>query len=112
MFSILAYIVIGMVAGWAASLLVRHDMHPSDWGTLFLLGIGSSVIAGIIINVIMGNGFKLQPGGVIASIAVACLLLWIYTTMHNRSHARAEAARSASGQHREPKGGRKHRTKR
>ncbi|MEI6727341.1 MAG: GlsB/YeaQ/YmgE family stress response membrane protein, partial [Actinomycetes bacterium] len=67
MFSILAYIVIGMVAGWAASLLVRHDMHPNDWGTLFLLGIGSSVIAGIIINLIMGQGFKLQPGGVIAS---------------------------------------------
>jgi hypothetical protein len=32
--------------------------------------------------------------------------------MHNRSHARAEAARSAGGQHREPKGGQKHHTKR
>ena len=112
MFSILAYIVIGMVAGWAASLLVRHDMHPSDWGTLFLLGVGSSLIAGIVINLIMGSGLKLQPGGVIASIAVACVLLWGYTTMHNRGHARAEAARSASGQHREPKGGHKHHTKR
>ena len=35
-----------------------------------------------------------------------------YTTVHNRSHARAEAARSAGGQHREPKGGHKHHTTR
>ncbi len=112
MWSILAYIVIGMVAGWAASLLVRHDMHPNDWGTLFLLGIGSSLIAGIVINLVMGNGFKLQPGGVISSIVVACLLLWIYTSVHNRSHARAEARRVANGQHREPKGGHRHHTKR
>lgn len=112
MWSILAYIVIGMVAGWAASLLVRHDMHPSDWGSLFLLGIGSSVIAGIVINLIMGNGFKLQPGGVISSIAVACLLLWIYTAAHNRRHASSEARRVANGQHREPKGGHRHHTKR
>ena len=28
MFSIMAYIVFGMLAGWIASLLVRRDMHP------------------------------------------------------------------------------------
>ena len=108
MWSILAYIVIGMVAGWAASLLVRHDMHPTDWGMLFILGIASSVIAGIVINLLMGQGFKLQPGGVVSSIVVASLLLWVYTAVHNRNHARAEAHLAADGTHREPKGGHKH----
>jgi uncharacterized membrane protein YeaQ/YmgE (transglycosylase-associated protein family) len=31
MWTILIFIVIGMTAGWAASLLIRHDMHPNDW---------------------------------------------------------------------------------
>lgn len=107
MWSILAYIVIGMVAGWAASLLVRHDMHPSDWGTLFLVGIGGSLIAGIVVNLLMGYGFKLQPGGVIASIAFASLILWVLTSVKNRGHAQRRAV-TANGKHRERKGGARH----
>ena len=108
MWSIMAFIVIGMVAGWAASLLVRGEMHPKDWGRLFLIGVSGSLIAGIAINLIMGNGLKLRPGGVIGSVAVACLLLWIFT----RNQQRAATARlAADGTHRERKGGRKHHTR-
>lgn len=109
MFTIMIFIVIGMVAGWAASWLVRRDKHPSDWGFLFLIGIGGSLIAGIATNLLLGDGFKIRPGGVIASIAVTCLLLWITTRVQNRRPARAAAG---SGSHSEPKGGRKHHTKR
>jgi uncharacterized membrane protein YeaQ/YmgE (transglycosylase-associated protein family) len=108
MWSILAFIVIGMVAGWAAGLLVRGEMHPRDWGRLFLVGVAGSLIAGIVVNLIMGNGLKLRPGGVIGSIVVACLLLWILT----RNERRKGAARlAADGTHRERKGGRKHHTR-
>jgi uncharacterized membrane protein YeaQ/YmgE (transglycosylase-associated protein family) len=109
MFTIMIFIVIGMVAGWAASWLVRRDKHPSDWGFLFLIGIGGSLIAGVVTNLVLGDGFKIRPGGVIASIAVACLLLWIYTLVQNR---RVAPAAAGGGSHSEPKGGRKHHTKR
>ena len=89
MWTILIFIVVGMVAGWAASLLIRRDMHPTDWGVLFIIGIAGSLIAGILINLIMGEGFKVRPGGVIGSIVVACLLLWIYTRMQNRGQREA-----------------------
>lgn len=110
MFTIMIFIVIGMVAGWAASLLVRHDKHPGDWGFLFLIGVGGSLIAGIATNLILGDGFGIRPGGVIGSIVVACVLLWIYTRLHNQAHARRESA--ANGSHRERKGGSRHHTKR
>jgi uncharacterized membrane protein YeaQ/YmgE (transglycosylase-associated protein family) len=110
MWTILAFIVIGMVAGWAASVLIRHDMHPSDWQALFLIGVAGSLTAGIIVNLAMGEGFKLRPGGIIGSIAVSCLLLWLYTRRNNKVHARRETA--AGGAHRERKGGSKHHTKR
>ena len=109
MFAIMAFVVIGMLAGWAASLLIRHDMHPTDWGVLFVIGVAGSLIAGILINLILGDGFKIQPGGVIGSIAFACLILWIYTRFHNQAHERDETA--ADGSHRERKGGRKHHKK-
>jgi uncharacterized membrane protein YeaQ/YmgE (transglycosylase-associated protein family) len=114
MFTILVFIVIGMVAGWAASLLIRREKYPTDWGVLFIIGVSGSLIAGILINLIMGQGFKIAPGGVIGSIAAACLLLWIYTRAQNRGHEQQKERRTtaADGQHRERKGGSKHHTKR
>ncbi len=109
MWSILAFVAIGMVAGWTASLLVRGEMHPSDWGRLFLVGVGGSLIAGIAVNLILGNGFALRPGGVIGSILVASLLLWLFTS---RERARGRPRYATDGTHREPKGGRRHHKKR
>jgi uncharacterized membrane protein YeaQ/YmgE (transglycosylase-associated protein family) len=114
MWTILIFIVIGMVAGWAASLLIRREKYPTDWGVLFIIGISGSLIAGILVNLILGNGFNLAPGGVIGSIAVACVLLWLYTQAQNRQAERDRARRTthADGTHRERKGGRKHHAKR
>jgi uncharacterized membrane protein YeaQ/YmgE (transglycosylase-associated protein family) len=119
MWTILIFIVIGMVAGWAASLLVRRDMHPTDWGVLFIIGVAGSLIAGILVNLLLGDGFKVRPGGVIGSIVVSCLLLWMYTRVQNRGGRRQSRGTqpqkrtvSANGQHRERKGGDRHHSKR
>ena len=102
----MAYIVLGMLAGWVASLLVRHDMHPSDWGLLFIIGVAGSLIGGIVVNLLLGQGFKLHPGGLISSILFASLILWIVTAAKNRGQGRPR--RTADGKHREPKGGSRH----
>ena len=114
MWTILIFIVIGMLAGWSASLLIRREKYPTDWGVLFIIGVSGSLIAGIIVNLIMGDGFRIAPGGIIGSIAVACLLLWLYTRAQNRQTGRAQTHRTtrSDGTHRERKGGSKHHTKR
>jgi uncharacterized membrane protein YeaQ/YmgE (transglycosylase-associated protein family) len=109
MWSIMAYIALGMLAGWLASWFIRGDRHPRDWGMLFIVGVGGSVAGGIVVNLLMGNGFKLVPGGVISSVAFACLFLWIVTMVRNRGKVAAHA--TASGTHRQPKGGHKHQHK-
>ncbi len=106
MWSIMAYVVLGMLAGWVASLLVRRDMHPSDWGTLFIVGVAGSLIGGIVMGLIFGQGLELHPGGVISSIVFACLILWIVTTVKNRGQVKAR--KPDDGAHREPKGGSRH----
>ena len=106
MWSIMAYIVLGMLAGWVASLLVRRDKHPSDWGMLFLIGVAGSLVGGIVVNLLLGEGFKLSPGGLISSILFASLILWIVTAAQNRGQGKPR--RAADGTHREPKGGSRH----
>jgi uncharacterized membrane protein YeaQ/YmgE (transglycosylase-associated protein family) len=106
MWSIMAYIVLGMLAGWVASLLVRRDMHPSDWGLLFIVGVAGSLVGGIVVNLLLGQGFALRPGGLISSILFASLILWIVTATKNRGQGKSR--RAADGTHREPKGGSRH----
>jgi uncharacterized membrane protein YeaQ/YmgE (transglycosylase-associated protein family) len=106
MWSIMAYIVLGMLAGWVASLLVRRDMHPSDWGLLFIVGVAGSLVGGIVVNLLLGQGFALRPGGLISSILFASLILWIVTATKNRGQGKSRQA--ADGTHREPKGGSRH----
>lgn len=114
MWTILIFIVIGMVAGWAASLLIRREKYPADWGLLFIIGVAGSLIAGIVVNLILGDGFRIAPGGIIGSIVVASLLLWLYTRAQDRQSRQQRARQStrADGSHRERKGGKKHHSKR
>ena len=63
MFTIMGFIVLGMVAGWVASLLVRGEKHPRDWGLLFIVGVGGALIGGIVVNLLAGNGLQFKPGG-------------------------------------------------
>jgi uncharacterized membrane protein YeaQ/YmgE (transglycosylase-associated protein family) len=114
MWTILIFIVIGMVAGWAASLLIRREKYTTDWGVLFIIGVSGSLIAGIILNLLMGDGFRIAPGGIIGSIVVACVLLWLYTRAQNRDAGKEPARRTvrSDGAHRERKGGKKHHSKR
>jgi uncharacterized membrane protein YeaQ/YmgE (transglycosylase-associated protein family) len=102
----MAYIVLGMLAGWVASLLVRRDMHPSDWGLLFVVGVAGSLAGGIVVNLLIGQGFELHPGGLISSILCASLILWIVTAVKNRGQGRPR--KTGDGTHREPKGGSRH----
>lgn len=74
-------LVIGMVSGWLASLVVRGERRPSDWGLLLAVGIGGSLLGGIVVNLIRGNGFDLALSGVIGSACGAILLLALITAL-------------------------------
>ena len=76
-----------------------HRAERGEQGTDPLLG-------GIVVNLLIGQGFKLHPGGLISSIVFASLILWIVTAVKNRGQGKPRHA--ADGSHREPKGGSRH----
>jgi uncharacterized membrane protein YeaQ/YmgE (transglycosylase-associated protein family) len=68
MWAILVFIVFGMVIGWLASVLVRGEKHPRDWGPLLIVGVVGSVLGGTIVNLLLGRGLQFGLGGIIASV--------------------------------------------
>lgn len=80
MWLILYIILIGMFAGWIAKLLVARDRDDLSWGELFLAGIAGSFVGGIVGNLVSGQGFRIQPSGLIGTVLGAIVVLWIYVT--------------------------------
>ena len=78
LFGLLLYIVIGALAGWLAGQVMRGHS----------LGLGPSIVVGIIGSLVGGFAFRLiglAATGLIGSLLVAfigaCLLLWIVSML-------------------------------
>lgn len=72
---VLAALVIGLAAGWAASLLVRRPTTP---GQQLAVGVAGSLVGGTLAGLVAGDGFDLRLSGLLGSIlgAAVVLLVW------------------------------------
>jgi uncharacterized membrane protein YeaQ/YmgE (transglycosylase-associated protein family) len=68
------WIIVGLVAGWAAGKL----MKGSGFGTLgdIILGIAGAVIGGFLVG-ILGFAAGGMIGTIIVAILGACVLVWL-----------------------------------
>lgn len=76
---ILAIIVLGLAAGWAAHLLVGRG--EPNYGRLFLVGIAGSFIGGLAGSLLFGDGLELRLSGLVGSILGATLLLVLLNSL-------------------------------
>ena len=80
---ILAILVLGLAAGWAAHLIVGRG-EPANWTQLFAVGIAGSFVGGLISSLVFGDGLALRPSGLIGSILGATLLLFVVRAVGQR----------------------------
>ncbi len=78
----LAWIIVGIVAGWLAGLITRTDR--SIWGDL-VLGLVGAFIAGLIVDGSVGGDAGLWSSIIAATIAAAVLVLIKNMIMGRRS---------------------------
>jgi uncharacterized membrane protein YeaQ/YmgE (transglycosylase-associated protein family) len=73
---ILAMLVLGLAAGWAAHLLVGRG--DPNWPRLLVAGLLGSFVGGTLGSLLSGDGLELRASGLIGSIvgATLVLLLW------------------------------------
>jgi uncharacterized membrane protein YeaQ/YmgE (transglycosylase-associated protein family) len=75
--SILAWIVLGGIAGWLASMIAGNNKEQGVLGNIFI-GIIGALIGGFLVNVLGGEGITgLNLWSLLVAIAGATLLLFI-----------------------------------
>ena len=90
---LLTVIVIGLAAGWVAHVLVGRGRH-NDWTVDLIVGLAGSLLAGLVVSVIAGDGVRLRLSGLLGSIAGAVILLSIWELVSPRP---LRSARRGSG---------------
>lgn len=82
---ILAILVIGMFAGWFANLVLGGGTQPRDWGEVLVAGVAGSLVGGLLVNLLTGNGLSLHFSGIIGSCVGAIIVLAIWRAVRARS---------------------------
>lgn len=80
---IVAILVLGLAAGWAANLLVGHG-EKANGTQLFAVGIAGSFVGGLLTSLAFGDGVALRPSGLIGSILGATLILLVVRAISKR----------------------------
>lgn len=76
---IIAIILLGMLAGFAARWFVgRTTSSRFSNVEAFAAGIGGSFVGGLLASLISGDGLDVRPSGLVGSVvgAVVVLLVW------------------------------------
>lgn len=82
---LLAILVIGLAAGWVADLVVHGRMRPESWSTLLLYGLAGSLVGGLLISLLAGDGLELRPSGLIGSSVGAVITMLAVSFLERRS---------------------------
>ncbi len=82
---ILGIILFGMLVGAAAQFIVGRSAKGIDWTLAFCAGLIGSLIGGLLISLLSGDGLSFKPSGIIGSIAGAVIVTFVWQWMHGRT---------------------------
>ena len=86
-FFIIAIVVIGISAGWLASL-IYHKANDLSWAEMMIIGLLGSLTGGLLINAFQGNGLEFQITGMIGAAVGALVVLPIFMWLRGVSRKR------------------------
>jgi uncharacterized membrane protein YeaQ/YmgE (transglycosylase-associated protein family) len=71
---ILGIILFGMLVGAGAQLILGRAHSGIDWTLAIVAGLVGSLIGGLAISLLSGDGLDLKPSGIIGSLAGAIVV--------------------------------------
>jgi uncharacterized membrane protein YeaQ/YmgE (transglycosylase-associated protein family) len=83
--SIIAWLVVGAIAGFVASRLMPGD-EGYGWLGGLIAGIVGAMLGGFLAGIVTGENYmdQLTIGTIIAAIVGAIIVVWLYNMLVNR----------------------------
>lgn len=78
---ILIIVVVGLAAGWAAQLVLGRG---TNWGEALAAGLLGSLMGGLLISLLAGDGLQIRLTGLLGTIAGAVIVLAIWGAIRGR----------------------------
>jgi uncharacterized membrane protein YeaQ/YmgE (transglycosylase-associated protein family) len=73
---LLTILVFGLFIGWLAQLALGQGTRPNSQS--LIAGLVGSLVGGLLVSLIAGDGIRIRPSGLIGSFvgAIVVLLIW------------------------------------
>ncbi|ARE38019.1 hypothetical protein G9U53_25600 [Rhodococcus sp. D-46] len=86
---IIGILLFGILIGAAAQLILGKTTARVDWTFAFIAGIGGSLVGGLLVSLISGDGIALRPSGILGSLVGAVVITagWQWYRQKNTSTA-------------------------
>jgi uncharacterized membrane protein YeaQ/YmgE (transglycosylase-associated protein family) len=84
---ILAIILFGMLVGAGAQLILGRGSSGVNWPLAFVSGLVGSLVGGLLISLLAGDGIELHPSGIIGSLVGAVIVTAVWQWWQGRSTA-------------------------
>jgi len=84
---ILFIIIWGMICGWLAQLILGRagGMRNTNWTEAIVAGLVGSLVGGLLISLISGDGLELRPSGIVGSVLGAVIVLAVWQAIRGKS---------------------------
>jgi uncharacterized membrane protein YeaQ/YmgE (transglycosylase-associated protein family) len=79
---LLAILGLGFLAGWLAQLLLGRG--TGNWAEALVAGLIGSLVGGMLLSLLFGDGFRIRPSGIIGSILGAVIVLAVWGAIRGR----------------------------
>jgi uncharacterized membrane protein YeaQ/YmgE (transglycosylase-associated protein family) len=81
---LIAIILFGMLVGAGAQLLLGRAASGIDWPMAFASGLLGSLVGGLLVSLLSGDGLDLAMSGIIGSLVGAVLVTAVWQWLRGR----------------------------
>jgi uncharacterized membrane protein YeaQ/YmgE (transglycosylase-associated protein family) len=75
---ILGIILFGLLIGAAAQKMLGTGSSGVDWALALIAGLVGSLVGGLLLSLLFGDGLELRPSGIVGSIVGAVILTYAW----------------------------------
>ena len=81
---LIAIILFGMLIGAGAQMLLGRSARGIDWPMAFASGLLGSLVGGLLVSLLAGDGLDLRPSGIIGSLVGAVIVTLVWQWLRGR----------------------------